>query len=213
MNEIIGKKVGMTQVFDEQGRQSNVTVLEVGPCTVVQVKTIEKDGYAAAQLGYGPQKKQRLNKPALGHLEKAGVEPVRVLREVEIAADEEVKAGDQVTASLFEDVAYVDVTGTTKGRGFQGVVKRYNFGGGRASHGSGTHRGPGSIGMKVSPARVFKGKKMPGHMGSDRVTTQNLRVVQVRPDDNVILVEGAVPGPTGGLVMVRKAIKKAAKAS
>lgn len=213
MNEIIGKKVGMTQVFDEKGRQSNVTVLEVGPCTVVQVKTIEKDGYAAAQLGFGPQKKQRLNKPALGHLDKAGVEPLRVLREVEVAADEEVKAGDQVTAALFEGVEYVDVTGTTKGRGFQGVVKRYNFGGGRATHGSGTHRGPGSIGMKVSPARVFKGKKMPGHMGSDRVTTQNLRVVQVRPDDNVILVEGAVPGPAGGLVMVRKAIKKAAKAS
>lgn len=213
MNEIIGKKVGMTQVFDEKGRQFNVTVLEVGPCSVVQVKTIEKDGYSAAQLGFGPQKKQRLNKPALGHLEKAGVEPLRVLREVEVGEGEEVKAGDQVTAALFEGVEYVDVTGTSKGRGFQGVVKRYNFGGGRATHGSGTHRGPGSIGMKVSPARVFKGKKMPGHMGSDRVTTQNLRVVQVRPDDNVILVEGAVPGPAGGLVMVRKAIKKAAKAS
>ncbi len=213
MNEIIGKKVGMTQVFDEKGRQFNVTVLEVGPCSVVQVKTIEKDGYSAVQLGFGPQKKQRLNKPALGHLEKAGVEPLRVLREVEVGEGEEVKAGDQVTAALFEGVEYVDVTGTSKGRGFQGVVKRYNFGGGRATHGSGTHRGPGSIGMKVSPARVFKGKKMPGHMGSDRVTTQNLRVVQVRPDDNVILVEGAVPGPAGGLVMVRKAIKKAAKAS
>lgn len=213
MNGLLGKKVGMTQVFDDQGRQSNVTVLEVGPCTVVQVKTPERDGYAAAQVGFGPQKKQRMNKPLMGHLAKAGVEPLRELRELPLEEGEEVKPGETITASIFEGVEYVDVTGTSKGRGFQGVVRRYNFGGGRATHGSGTHRGPGSIGMKVSPARVFKGKKMPGHMGNVRVTTQNLRVVQVRPEDNVILVEGAVPGPAGGLVMVRKAIKKAAKAS
>lgn len=213
MNGLLGRKVGMTQVFDDQGRQSNVTVLEVGPCTVVQVKTPERDGYAAAQVGFGPQKKQRVNKPLMGHLAKAGVEPLRELRELPLDEGEEVKPGETITASIFEGVEYVDVTGTSKGRGFQGVVRRYNFGGGRATHGSGTHRGPGSIGMKVSPARVFKGKKMPGHMGNVRVTTQNLRVVQVRPEDNAILVEGAVPGPAGGLVMVRKAIKKAAKAS
>lgn len=212
MNGLIGRKMGMTQVFDEDGRQVNVTALEVGPCVVVQVKTEASDGYDAVQLGYGAQKKQRLTKPAAGHQKKAGVEPVRVLREFVLDAGEEVKPGDTVTAAMFEGVSHVDVTGVTKGRGFQGVMRRYGFGGGRASHGSGTHRGPGSIGMKVSPARVFKGKKMPGHMGSDRVTAQNLRMVQVRGEDNVILVEGAVPGPTGGLVMVRKAIKKAAKA-
>ena len=213
MNGLLGRKVGMTQVFDEAGRQSNVTAIEVGPCVVVQVKSKEADGYAAVQLGFGSQKKQRLTKPALGHLEKAGVEPVRALREFPLDEGEEVKPGDTVTASIFEGVSHVDVIGTTKGRGFQGVVRRYRFGGGRATHGSGTHRGPGSIGMKVSPARVFKGKKMPGHMGNDRVTAQNLRVVQLRGEENVILVEGAVPGPSGGLVMVRKAIKKAAKAS
>ncbi len=212
MNGLIGKKVGMTQVFDENGHQVNVTALEVGPCVVVQVKSEASDGYDAVQLGYGSQKKQRLNKPAAGHLEKAGVEPVRVLREFAVDKGEEVKPGDTVTATLFDGVSHVDVTGVTKGRGFQGVMRRYNFSGGRATHGSGTHRGPGSIGMKVSPARVFKGKKMPGHMGNDRVTAQNLRMVQVRGDDNVILVEGAVPGPSGGLVMVCKAIKKAAKA-
>ncbi len=203
----------MTQVFDDNGRQSVVTVLEVGPCPVVQVKSEETDGYRAAQIGFVPQKKQRLTKPMAGHQAKAGVDPVKVLREVPLEAGDDAKAGDVLTAALFDGVGYVDVVGVSKGRGFQGVVRRYNFGGGRATHGSGTHRGPGSIGMKVSPARVFKGKKMPGHMGNDRVTVQNLRVVQVRADENVVLVEGAVPGPAGGLVMVRKAIKKAASAS
>lgn len=203
----------MTQVFDEAGRQLNVTVIEVGPCTVVQVKTPEKDGYAAAQLGFEPQKKQRVNKPLLGHFSKHGVEPVRVVQEVALAADEAVESGAVVTATLFDGVSHVDVTGASKGRGFQGVVRRYRFGGGRATHGSGTHRGPGSIGMKVSPARVFKGKKMPGHMGNRPVTVQNLRVVQVRGEENVILVEGAVPGPNGGLVTVRKAIKKATQSA
>ena len=148
----------MTQVFDEAGRQSNVTVIEVGPCTVVQVKSADKDGYTAAQLGFEPQKKQRVNKPLLGHFAKHGVEPTRVLQEVKLAADEAVEPGTVVTAALFDGVSHVDVTGASKGRGFQGVVRRYRFGGGRATHGSGTHRGPGSIGMKVSPARVFKGK-------------------------------------------------------
>lgn len=203
----------MTQVFDENGRQSNVTAIEVGPCVVVQVKSKKVDGYDAAQLGFGTQKKQRLTKPALGHLAKAGVEPVRTIREFPLDAGEEAKPGDTVTASIFDGVSHVDVVGDSKGRGFQGVMRRHNFGGGRATHGSGTHRGPGSIGMKEDPARVFKGKKMPGQMGNERVTVQNLRVVQVRGEENVILVEGAVPGPTGGLVMVRKAIKKAAKAS
>jgi large subunit ribosomal protein L3 len=212
MNGLIGRKVGMTQVFDEKGIQSNVTVIEVGPCVAVQVKTAEKDGYAAVQLGFSPQKKQRLNKPALGHLTKAGVEPVGVLREVPLDEGEQVKAGETFTVAMFEGVGFVDVIGASKGRGFQGVMRRHNFGGGRATHGSGTHRGPGSIGMKEWPARVFKGKKMPGHMGDAKTTMQNLRVVQVRPEDNAILVEGSVPGATGGLVLVRRALKKAAKA-
>lgn len=211
MKTLIGRKIGMTQVFDEAGRQSNVTVIEAGPCTVAQVKTVEKDGYAAAQLACGPQKKQRLTKPALGHFRKHGAEPARRLKEVRLDDGETVEAGTVCTVALFDGVSHVDVTGCSKGRGFQGVVKRYGFGGGRATHGSGTHRGPGSIGMKVSPARVFKGKKMPGHMGNRRVTMQNLRVVQVRPEDNVMLVEGAVPGPPGGWVTVSKAIKKAAQ--
>lgn len=213
MNGLLGKKVGMTQVFDEQGRKSTVTVLEVGPCVAVQVKTPETDGYAAVQLGFEAQKKQRLTKPALGHLAKAGVDPVRELREFAPDADETVEPGATFDVTLFEGIGYVDVVGTCKGRGFQGVMRRHGFGGGRATHGSGTHRGPGSIGMKEWPARVFKGKKMPGHMGNTRTTVQNLRVVAVRPDDHVLLVEGAVPGPVGGLVEVRKAIKKAAKAS
>ncbi len=203
----------MTQVFDAEGRQSNVTAISVGPCVVAQVKTPESDGYAAVQLGFEPQKKHRVNKPQLGHFEKNGIDPIRVLKEFPVEAGDEVKPGDAVTAAVFEGVSHVDVIGLSKGRGFQGVVKRYGFGGGRATHGSGTHRGPGSIGMKEKPARVFKGKKMPGHMGNRRVTIQNLRVVAVRPDDHVILVEGAVPGPAGGLVSVRKAIKKAAKVS
>jgi large subunit ribosomal protein L3 len=213
MNGLLGKKVGMTQVFDEQGRKSTVTVLEVGPCVAVQVKTPETDGYSAVQLGFEAQKKQRLTKPALGHLAKAGVDPVRELREFAPDADETVEPGATFDVTLFEGIGYVDVVGTCKGRGFQGVMRRHGFGGGRATHGSGTHRGPGSIGMKEWPARVFKGKKMPGHMGNTRTTVQNLRVVAVRPEDHVLLVEGAVPGPVGGLVEVRKAIKKAAKAS
>lgn len=209
---MIGKKVGMTQVYDDQGRQTNVTAIEVGPCVVVQVKSAEKEGYAAAQLGFGTQKKQRVSRPEQGHTDKAGVEPVRVIKEFPLESGESVKPGDTVTAALFEGVSHVDVVGVSKGRGFQGVVRRHGFSGGRATHGSGMHRRPGSIGMKVNPARVHKGKKMPGQMGNKTVTVQSLRVVQVRADEHVILVEGAVPGPPGGLVTVRKAIKKVAKA-
>lgn len=209
---MIGKKVGMTQVYDDQGRQTNVTAIEVGPCVVVQVKSAEKEGYAAAQLGFGTQKKQRVSRPEQGHTDKAGVEPVRVIKEFPLESGESVKPGDTVTAALFEGVSHVDVVGVSKGRGFQGVVRRHGFSGGRATHGSGMHRRPGSIGMKVNPARVHKGKKMPGQMGNKTVTVQSLRVVQVRADEHVILVEGAVPGPSGGLVTVRKAIKKVAKA-
>ncbi len=213
MDALIGKKVGMTQVFDEAGRQIPVTVLELGPCAVVQRKTVETDGYDAVQIGFGEQRAKRLSKPLQGHFKKGGAELKHVLREVRVDAGEELELGSQVNVSVFDGVGYVDVTATTKGRGFQGVVKRYNMRGGRASHGGGNLRGPGSIGMCEFPARVFKGKKLPGHMGCVQVTVQNLKVVAVREEDNALLVRGAVPGPNGGLVMVRTSLKKAAKAS
>lgn len=211
MQAIIGKKIGMTQVFDEQGVHVPVTVLEVGPCVVVQVKTAEKDGYAAAQLGFGEAKAKRIGKPLEGHFKKAGQTVKRVLREVELDDGEAVKVGDAVGAALFKGVEFVDVIGVTKGQGFQGVVKRHGFGGGPASHGHTSHRRPGSIGNRTWPSRVFKNRRMGGHMGFVKMTQQNLKIVQVREEDNVILVRGAVPGPTGSVLLVRKAIKKAAK--
>lgn len=207
MQALLGKKLGMLSVFDDEGRQVPVTAIEVGPCVVVQKKTTETDGYEAVQLGFGPQKESRLPRPALGHFKKAGAAAMRTLREVRGGAAD-VNVGDRVGLSAFEGVDFVDVVGITKGRGFQGVVKRHNMSGGRASHGSGNHRAPGSIGMCVDPARVLKGKKMPGQMGARRVTTQNLKVVAVREEDNVLLVRGAVAGPNGGIVVVRKALKK-----
>ena len=208
MKGLIGKKLGMTSIYDENGSAVPVTVLEVGPCVVVQRKDEERDGYSAIQLGYAEQKEQRLNKPNLGHYKKAGVEAHRVLREFRVAADSEVAIGDVVDVRVFEDVNFVDVVATGKGRGFQGVVKRYDYGGGRASHGGGWLRRTGSIGMCEFPGRVFKGKKMPGHMGSKRVTTQNLRVMQVRVEENLILIKGSIPGANGGIVMVKEALKK-----
>ncbi|MBQ8571546.1 MAG: 50S ribosomal protein L3 [Kiritimatiellae bacterium] len=213
MEGLIGKKIGMTQIWDADGVRVPVTVIEAGPCPVVQVKTTEKDGYEAVQLGWGPQKASRLSKAEVAHCAKAGLEtPVRVLREFKADAGEEVKAGDVYTVSVFENIGYVDVIGTSKGHGFQGVMKRWNFQGGPMTHGSHTKRRPGSIGMRQDPGSVEKGHPMPGHMGARRVTTQNLKVVQVRPEQNIILVKGAIPGPNGGMVIVRKSIKKAVKA-
>jgi len=207
MKGLIGKKLGMTSIYTEDGAAVPVTVIEAGPCVVTQLKEEGKDGYKAVQLGYGDQKEQRLTKPALGHLKKAGVAAKSVLREFRVE-DVEVSIGDEVTAAAFEDVNYVDIVATGKGRGFQGVVKRYDFSGGRASHGGGWVRRTGSIGMCTFPGRVFKGKSMPGHMGDKRVTTQNLKVVQVRPEDNLILVKGSVPGAKGGIVTIKEALKK-----
>jgi len=209
MQTLIGKKIGMTRVYDADGVQVPVTVVQVGPCTVVQRKSKDADGYEAVQLGFGAQKESRLGKPLQGHFKKAGAAPAKVLREVRVDAAEGAKPGDVVTAKVFEGVKFVDVLGRTKGRGFQGVVKRFGFAGGRASHGGGWNRKPGSIGNREWPARIFKNKRLPGHMGSVDVTTQNLRVVQVLADDHALLLEGAVPGPVGGIVLVRKAIKKA----
>ena len=209
MQTLIGKKIGMTRVYDDSGVQVPVTVVQVGPCVVVQRKSAKPDGYEAVQLGFEEQKESRLTKPLQGHFKKAGAKPQKVLREVRVDAAEAAKAGDVLTAKAFEGVKFVDVLGRTKGRGFQGVVKRFRFAGGRASHGGGWNRKPGSIGNREWPARVFKNKKLPGHMGSVDITTQNLRVVKVLADDHALLLEGAVPGPMGGIVLVRKAIKKA----
>ena len=209
MQTLIGRKVGMTRVYDDAGVQVPVTVVQVGPCVVVQRKTAATDGYEAVQIGFEEQKEHRVTKPQMGHFKKAGSKPQKVLREVRVDTGAEAKAGDVVTAKVFEGVSYVDVLGHTKGQGFQGVVRRFGMGGGRASHGGGWRRKPGSISNGKIPSRVIKNKKLPGQMGSVNVTTQNLRVVKVLADDNALLLEGAVPGPNGGIVVVRKAMKKA----
>jgi large subunit ribosomal protein L3 len=208
MKGLIGRKLGMTSVYDEAGTAVPVTVIEAGPCVVVQQKSNDKEGYSAVQLGYEDQKEQRMTKPAMGHLKKAGVSAKRILREIHVDESSEVAVGDVIDASAFEEVKFVDIVATGKGRGFQGVVKRYGFGGGRASHGGGWTRRTGSIGMCEFPGRVFKGKKMPGQMGDKRVTTQNLKIVQVRPEENLILVKGSVPGAKGGIVVIKEALKK-----
>ncbi len=213
MEGLIGKKIGMTQIWDKDGVRVPVTVIEAGPCPVVQIKTAEKDGYDAVQLGWAPQKASRLSKAEVRHCAKAGVEtPMRVLREFKADAGESVNPGDVLDVSMFDGVGHVDIIGTSKGRGFSGVMRRWGFHGGPMTHGGHTKRRPGSIGMRQDPGSVMKTHPMAGHMGAQRVTTQNLAVVQVRPEQNVILVRGAVPGPNGGLVIVRKSIKKAVKA-
>ena len=203
----------MTQVFDDNNRQIPVTAIEVGPCPVTQVKTAEKDGYSAVQIGYRPQKEQRLSKAARGHFKKAGVESHAELSEFRIEDGSDLNVGDVLTVDRFEAGQKIDVIGTSKGRGFQGVVKRYGFAGGPASHGSMFHRRGGSYGMCQWPGHVIKGKKMPGHMGDVQRTVQNLTVVKVLADENIILVKGSIPGSRGSLVTVRSAVKnKVAKA-
>ena len=207
---MIGRKLGMTQVYAEDGTAVPVTVIEIGPCPVLALRTNERDGYSAVQLGFGTRKAKNVSKAVRGHVRAAGLEdtPPATIREVRLDGDADGKVGDVLKADLFAKDEFVDVTGRSKGRGFQGVVKRWRFAGGRASHGGGWTRKPGSIGMCVSPGKIFKGKKMPGHMGSVQRTVQNLRVVEVRPDDDIIFVRGAVPGPNGGTVMVRNAVKR-----
>ena len=209
MEGLIGKKVGMTQVYDADGKRTTVTVIEVGPCPVVQVKTLENDGYVAAQLGFGEQKVKRLTKAEAGHLKKTGglEGGVRVLKEFAPEAGEEVKVGDVITVKNFEGVKYVDVTGTTKGRGFAGVLKRYNFAGGNMTHGGHSKRRTGGLAARDLPGWIEKGKKMPGHMGDVSRKAVNLEVVQVRPEDNALLVKGSVPGCRNGIVFVRKSLK------
>jgi len=206
VNALLGKKAGMTAVYGENGELIPVTVIELGPCVVVQVKTPEADGYHALQLGFEDRRPKNVTKPMLGHYGKAKTEPKRFLREVGWDGEEELKPGAVLTAELFADTAKVDVIGTTKGRGFQGVVKRHGFGGGPKTHGQGDrHRAPGSIGQSAYPSRVLKGTRMPGRMGGTRHTTRNLKVVRVDTERNAILVKGPVPGPRTGYVVVRRA--------
>jgi large subunit ribosomal protein L3 len=203
---ILGRKLGMTQVFGKDGDVIPVTVLKAGPCIVIQRKTAAKDGYESAQLGLvelPPPK--RVTKPREGHFRKAEANPVRFLREVPLTPGGDAKVGDKVLVNVFSENDFVDVTGVSKGRGFAGFHKRHHFGGGGGAHGSMFHRAPGSIGASAFPSRVLKGMRAAGHMGAGRVTVRNLRVVQVLTDDNTLVVEGAVPGPKGAYVVVRKA--------
>ena len=212
MEGLIGKKIGMTQVFDADGKRTTVTVIELGPCPVVQVKTLENDGYVAAQVGFGAQKAQRLAKAQQKHFEKAGVETMKVLKEFALEdGDKELKVGDKVTVSNFEGVKYVDVTGVTKGKGFAGVIKRYGFAGGNMTHGGHSKRRTGGLAARDLPGWIEKGKKMPGHMGDVNRKAMNLEVVAVRAEDNALLVKGSVPGARNGIVIVRKSLKNNVK--
>jgi large subunit ribosomal protein L3 len=203
-NGLIGKKLGMTQVFDET-RLTPVTVIEAGPCRVVTVRTNERDRYEAVQLSFGEVKELKLSKPELGHLKKNQAPPSRILREFK--KDGETTVGQLVTVEIFKKGDWVDVIGVSKGKGFQGVVKRHHYAGGPESHGSMFHRAPGSIGASSFPSRVWKGKTLPGHMGSERVTVHRLKVVESRLDENLLFVRGAVPGAANGIVVVRKSKK------
>ena len=208
---ILGKKIGMTQVFDEAGAVHPITVLKVGPCVITQLKTIAKDGYDAAQIGLVEfVKANQINKPMTGHFAKTNVAPVKVLKEVELESvsgseeDQTAKAGDRLTVEIFNETKFVDVIGTSKGRGFSGVVRRHGFGGGPKSHGH-MFQIQGSIGASSFPSRVFPGQRMPGHYGTDQVTVRNLRIRGIDVDENLLMVEGAVPGPRDGYVLVSKA--------
>lgn len=205
MPGLLGKKIGMMSVFGADGKNIPCTVIEAGPCAVTQVKTIEKDGYAAVQVGFQDQKESRVNAPLMGHFKKAGVAPKRHLAEFK-DFDTEFNLGDVITVELFADTAYVTVTGTSKGKGFQGVVKRHNFGGvGQATHGQHNRaRKPGSIGACSYPAKVFKGLRMGGQMGNARVTTHNLQVLKVIPEHNLLVIKGSVPGYNGSIVIIEK---------
>ena len=204
MKAIIGRKVGMSQIFDEKGHVIPVTVIEAGPCVVTQKKTSEKDGYEAVQLGY----EKKLSKPEVGHLNKAGVSPKKYLREFDLDNASELELGAIIKADTFKSGDFVDVTGTSKGHGYTGVIKRWNASRGRMTHGGGpVHRHAGSMGSTTDPSRIFKGKIGAGHMGVDQVTVQNLDVVKVDPELNMIVVRGAIPGPKGGLVTIKSTVK------
>jgi large subunit ribosomal protein L3 len=203
MDLLIGKKLGMTQVFEDSGTLIPVSVIQAGPCPIVQVKTVEKDGYAAVQIGFGDAKEKRVTKALKGHFKD--ITPRRILTEVRVEDPSQFTVGDAVDVKMFEGVNHVDVTGMTKGRGFAGTIKKHKFHRGPETHGSKNVREPGSTGMHTDPARVFKGKRMPGRMGGKRTTTRNLKVVQIDAENNLLYVRGAVPGASEGFVFIRKA--------
>ena len=209
MKTLIGRKVGMTQIFDEKGVVVPVTVIEAGPCSVVQIKTVETDGYDAVQLGFGSVKENKVNKPVSGHFKKANVKAVKHLREFRACPEclSTVKVGDELKVDTFVVGEKVDIQGTTKGKGFQGVIKRHGQHRGPMGHGSMYHRRPGSMGATSTPGRVFKGKKLPGHMGVEKVTVQNLEVVKVDLDKNALLIKGSVPGNKGSILKIKLSVK------
>lgn len=204
---ILAKKLGMTQIFDETGKVIPVTVIEAGPNAVVQKKTVENDGYDAVQVGFVDLKEKKTNKPTKGHFAKAGVTPKKYIKEFRLDDVSNLNVGDEIKADIFEAGEKVDVAGITKGKGFAGTIKRWGQHRGPMTHGSGYHRGPGSMGMCSDPGRVFKGKRLPGHMGVEKVTIQNLAVVKVDADKNIILIKGGLPGPKGGLLIVKNTVK------
>jgi large subunit ribosomal protein L3 len=218
---LIGRKIGMTQLFEDDGRVVPVTVIEAGPCVVTQLRSQDKDGYEAAQLGLVDAKAaKKANKPQRGHHEKAGVPPTRLRKEFRLVPggagegdSDGMKPGDPVSVEIFQDVQKVDVVGTSKGKGFQGVIKRHGFGGGRATHGSMFHRAPGSIGQSAYPSKVLRGMRGPGRMGNEKVTLKNVRVVRVDAEKNLLLVRGSVPGSNGSTVFVYRALSESAAAS
>ena len=208
MKAIIGRKVGMSQIFDEKGHVIPVTVIEAGPCVVTQKKTSEKEGYEAVQLGYEDIAERKLSKPEMGHLNKAGVSPKKYLREFDLDNASELELGAIIKADTFKSGDFVDVTGTSKGHGYTGVIKRWNASRGRMTHGGGpVHRHAGSMGSCSTPSRVFKGKRLPGHLGAERVTIQNLKVVKVDAENNLIAIKGAIPGPKGSVVCISDSVK------
>ena len=204
---LIGKKIGMTQIFNEEGKVIPVTVIEAGPCVVSQVKTEETDGYNSIQLGFGAIKESKVNKPERGHFTKANIAPARYLREFRVDSIEDVKVGDELKADIFMAGDKIDIQGTSKGKGFQGVIKRHGQHRGPMGHGSMYHRRPGSMGSTSTPGRVFQGKKLPGHMGAETVTIQNLEVIKVDLDKNIILVKGSVPGAKGSILKIKSSVK------
>lgn len=204
---ILGKKIGMTQIFTEEGVLIPVSVIQAGPCHVVQKKTEEVDGYSAVQVGFEDKKENRSNKPEKGHFAKAGVPVKKHLKEFKLDSAAELNVGDTLTVEQFADGDVVDVTGTSKGHGFSGAIKRWGYHRGPMTHGSHYHRGPGSLGSASDPSRVFKGKKLPGQFGVDKVTIQNLDLIKIDTERNLLLVKGSIPGPKGGLVVVRNAVK------
>jgi len=208
---IIGKKIAMTQIFTPEGKVIPVTVVEAGPCTVTKIKTVGKEGYNAVQLGFGPVREKKLNRPQRGHFESKELQPLRHLAEIRVEDPASYQIGQEISVDSFTKGDRVDITGRSRGKGFAGVVKRHNFAGGPASHGAHFHRAPGAIGACATPSRVFKGARMPGRMGAEKVTTLNLEVADVKPERNLLLLKGSVPGPDGGLLVIRESIKSVKK--